>query len=124
MLCGFHIRRVRRYLLWVGMLVWVGEKKITNKFCINMKAHYLTRVNSNKPKVNTMKNTFIRFTVSFFSLFSLAVIYSQFMKIDLTQAPAYEVAVILVFAVACFTLTILPIVLIVAEYIETKKTKQ
>ena len=71
-----------------------------------------------------MKNTFIRFTVSFFSLFSLAVIYSQFMKIDLTTFPAYKTAAILFFAVACFTLTILPVVFIVAEYLETKNTKQ
>lgn len=76
-----------------------------------------------KPKVDTMKNTF-RFTVSFFSLFALLVIYTQFAKIDLTQAPAHEVAVILVFAVACFMLAILPIVYIIAEYIETKNTKQ
>ena len=71
-----------------------------------------------------MKNTLTRFTVSLFSLFTLAVIYSQFVKIDLTTFPAYKVAVILVFAVACFTLAVLPVVFTVAEYLETKNTKQ
>ena len=47
-----------------------------------------------------MKNTLIRFTVSLFSLFTLAVIYSQFVKIDLTTFPIYETAVLLVFTVA------------------------
>ena len=69
-----------------------------------------------------MKNTF-RFTVSFFSLFSLAVIYSQFMKIDLTTFPAYKTAAILFFAVACFTLAVLPVVFTVAEYLESRGQK-
>ena len=71
----------------------------------------------------TMKNTLIRFTVSLFSLFTLAVIYSQFVKIDLTTFPVYETVVILVFSVACFTLAILPVVFTVAEYLETRGRK-
>jgi hypothetical protein len=70
-----------------------------------------------------MKNTLTRFTVSLFSLFTLAVIYSQFVKIDLTTFPAYKITVILVFAVACFTLAILPVVFTVAEYLETRGEK-
>jgi len=70
-----------------------------------------------------MKNTLTRFTVSLFSLFTLAVIYSQFVKIDLTTFPAYIVTVILCFAVACFTLAILPVVITVAEYLETRGEK-
>jgi len=51
------------------------------------------------------------------------VIYSQFVKIDLTTFPAYKTAAILVFAVACFTLAILPVVFTVAEYLETRGKK-
>ena len=71
-----------------------------------------------------MKQTLTRFTVSLFSLFTLAVIYSQFVKIDLTTFPAYKITVILVFAVACFTLAILPVVFTIVDYIETKNKEQ
>ena len=70
-----------------------------------------------------MKNTLIRFTVSLFSLFTLAVIYSQFVKIDLTTFPAYKTTAILVFAVGCLTLAILPVVFTVAEYLEARGQK-
>jgi len=79
---------------------------------------------ANNPTNKTMKNTFIRFTISLFSLFTLAVIYSQFVKIDLTTFPAYKITVILVFAVTCFTLAILPVVFTIVDYIETKNKKQ
>jgi len=108
---------------WYIGLGWVGLKKIKKKVCIFTKVSYLSCVNPNETN-KTMKNTFIRFTVSLFSLFTLVVIFSQFSKIDLTTFPAYKTAVILIFAVACFTLAILPVVFTIVDYIKTKNKEQ